>query len=128
MASKYVTDDGLDLDSRYLGINAKAKSAETADTATSVEWEGVNNVPTFWPKINFSNPVSFSSKNWTVPSNGLALLDDGGKVNNRTMNYVSARTTGSYSEWVDVVISTSVPVFVSAGDVINGVGDFYPAA
>lgn len=40
MASKYVTDDGLDLDSRYLGINAKAKSAETAD---SVNGEGVFN-------------------------------------------------------------------------------------
>lgn len=43
MASKYVTDDGLDLDSRYLGINAKAKSAETAD---SVNWDGVTGVPT----------------------------------------------------------------------------------
>ena len=28
MASKYVIDDGLDLDSRYLGINAKDKRAD----------------------------------------------------------------------------------------------------
>ena len=34
MASGFVTDDGKDLDSRYLGINAKAVSAKTADTAT----------------------------------------------------------------------------------------------
>ena len=34
MASKYVTDDGLDLDSRYLGINTKAKSAYYTGTAS----------------------------------------------------------------------------------------------
>ena len=33
MASGFQTSDGVDLDSRYLGINAKAKSAATADTA-----------------------------------------------------------------------------------------------
>ena len=35
MASGYLTSDGKDLDTRYLGINAKAKSASTADTATT---------------------------------------------------------------------------------------------
>lgn len=30
--SGFVTDDGKDLDERYLGINAKAKSAESADS------------------------------------------------------------------------------------------------
>ncbi len=34
MTSGFVTNDGKDLDSRYLGINAKAVSAKTADTAT----------------------------------------------------------------------------------------------
>ena len=34
MASGFLTNDGKDLDSRYLGINAKAVSAKTADTAT----------------------------------------------------------------------------------------------
>ena len=34
MASGFLTNDGKDLDSRYLGINAKAASAKTADTAT----------------------------------------------------------------------------------------------
>ena len=33
MASGYVTSDGKDLDSRYLGISAKAASAKTADSA-----------------------------------------------------------------------------------------------
>ena len=33
MASGYQTSDGVDLDNRYLGINAKAKSAAKADTA-----------------------------------------------------------------------------------------------
>lgn len=40
MASGYITSDGKDLDQRYLGIDAKAKSAEIADVATSVEWGG----------------------------------------------------------------------------------------
>ena len=35
MASNIVTADGKDLDSRYLGINAKAQSATTADSATN---------------------------------------------------------------------------------------------
>lgn len=35
MASGYVTSDGKDLDSRYLGIKAKAASASKADTATT---------------------------------------------------------------------------------------------
>lgn len=39
MASKYLTDDGLDLDSRYLGINATAKAAN------SVAWLNVTGKP-----------------------------------------------------------------------------------
>ena len=35
MTSGYVTSDGKDLDSRYLGISAKAASASKADTATT---------------------------------------------------------------------------------------------
>lgn len=35
MASGFVTNDGKDLDSRYLGINAKAASAKTADNVTN---------------------------------------------------------------------------------------------
>lgn len=46
MASKYVTDDGLDLDSRYLGINAKAKSAETADKVSDLVYSEITGAPT----------------------------------------------------------------------------------
>ena len=35
MTSGFVTNDGKDLDSRYLGINAKAVSAKTADNVTN---------------------------------------------------------------------------------------------
>lgn len=35
MASGFLTNDGKDLDSRYLGINAKAASAATADNVTN---------------------------------------------------------------------------------------------
>lgn len=35
MASGFLTNDGKDLDSRYLGINAKAVSAATADNVTN---------------------------------------------------------------------------------------------
>lgn len=37
MASGYITSDGKDLDQRYLGIDAKAKSAEVADVATEAQ-------------------------------------------------------------------------------------------
>ena len=45
MASGYITSDGKDLDQRYLGIDAKAKSAEVADTASSVSWSGISGKP-----------------------------------------------------------------------------------
>ena len=35
MASGFITNDGKDLDSRYLGINAKAASAKTADNVAN---------------------------------------------------------------------------------------------
>lgn len=64
MASKYVTDDGLDLDSRYLGINAKAKSAETADLAN-----GITNLSKI--SVSSSTLVIISSNTFTAPSDGL---------------------------------------------------------
>lgn len=83
MASKYLTEDGLDLDSRYLGINDKAKSAESADTATeaetakSVEWSGITGAPVFWPKFNWGSVVTanvqYNRKTWTAPSDGFII-------------------------------------------------------
>ena len=43
MASGYVTADGKDLDSRYLGINSKAASAKVADSANSISGSAVYN-------------------------------------------------------------------------------------
>ena len=43
MASGYVTSDGKDLDSRYLGISAKAASAKVADSANSISGSAVYN-------------------------------------------------------------------------------------
>ena len=94
MASKYVTDDGLDLDSRYLGINAKAKSAESADIATeaetvkSVEWSSISDAPVLWPKFNYgaviSTNIQYNRKTWTAPSDGfigqLCTRGDSGKT------------------------------------------------
>ena len=42
MATNIVTSDGKDLDSRYLGISAKAASAKTAD---SVSYSNVSGKP-----------------------------------------------------------------------------------
>ena len=70
-----------ELDSIYLGINAKAKSAKSADTATtakSVEWAGVNGIPVLWPKFNYPGIVfvdlaRYNQTPWTAPSDGFIL-------------------------------------------------------
>ena len=73
MASKYLTEDGLDLDSRYLGINDKAKSAERATVADSV-----STLAGTTPVVSTAQmPVSVSaygypaSNSWTAPSHGV---------------------------------------------------------
>lgn len=72
MASKYVTDDGLDLDSRYLGINAKAKSAETADLANAINGSAILGKVgiTGNPSIKGSNSFDF-----TIESDCFADVD-----------------------------------------------------
>lgn len=122
MASSYITSDGKDLDERYLGIDAKAKSA------ASVNWEDINNTPVLWTKLNWNTAVSVSSKgSWTVPSNGLTVIDNDRRVNSKSVNYVSTTVSGLYSDWVSVRVFTSVPVLVSVEDVINSSGSFYLA-
>lgn len=72
MASKYVTDDGLDLDSRYLGINDKAKSAETADKVTGLIYSEITGSPTGIkcepPSVNGSLDFSYSAKSYVATS------------------------------------------------------------
>lgn len=108
MASKYVTDDGLDLDSRYLGINAKAKSAETADKANSVDWESIQSRPTLWPKFNYAGLVNVyiirPNKTWVAPSDGFIAQycpDPFDRYSiNASIDNVSIPDTG-YSDIVD---------------------------
>lgn len=73
MASGYITSDGKDLDERYLGIDAKAKSAEVADMAARVE--NLVGATPILSKAQVPVTVAVTSKkasaSWTAPDNGL---------------------------------------------------------
>ena len=64
--SGFVTDDGKDLDERYLGINAKAKSAESADSLG--DWINAE-----YPSY-IGDVVSVSGKSWVAPKSGVFSL------------------------------------------------------
>lgn len=77
MGSNYVTSDGKDLDSRYLGINAKAASASKADSATTA-----TNVTNKGNIVRNGNPVfvtlwGANSRAWSAPSNGILHCAEG---------------------------------------------------
>lgn len=81
MASNYVTSDGKDLDSRYLGINAKAASASKADTATTAttatnvtnKGRVVRNGSVIKANINGNIDTTY----WTATSDGVVFSDQG---------------------------------------------------
>ena len=133
MASGYLTSDGKDLDARYLGINSKAKSAVTADTASSVEWSGVTSKPNLFPKVNWSRAtVKFSSTAYTAPENGLVVVYKfkGGAVavNTKTVAEFSATTTLSIDvDRVTTSVTYRTAFYVAKGDSITGQtsGEFY---
>lgn len=87
MASSIVTADGKDLDSRYLGINAKAKSATTADSATKA---------TNADNANYANSAGIS--NITVVTLTPVL---GGEIG-RTWGFT---TPNSNKSWLVIAIS-----------------------
>lgn len=92
--SNFVTDDGKDLDERYLGINAKAKSAETVD---SVSWDTVTGVTRLQP--DWGSAVTFSlNPSWTAPSDGLVIAC------NSSYSGVSSGTAYFYLRVEDVVL------------------------
>ena len=70
MATNIVTSDGKDLDSRYLGILAKAASAKTAD---SIAFSSVSGRPTtlqFGGTYDYnSGKQSGMSITWSAPNN-----------------------------------------------------------
>lgn len=76
--SNFVTDDGKDLDERYLGINAKAKSAETADSVGSIDISKVTGFDV--PRVSGSrvdlNVIvnTNQTKTWAAPASGLLAL------------------------------------------------------
>lgn len=74
MASGYITSNGKDLDERYLGIDGKAKSAETADVAQTTEKVVTLNGNT--PPISTVQKVTVNNsgagnRTWTAPSDGI---------------------------------------------------------
>lgn len=79
MASGYVTSDGKDLDSRYLGINSKAASAKVADSANSISGSAVYNKlgVTGGARVNVnskSTGTTGKSVSYTTTADGYASL------------------------------------------------------
>lgn len=97
MASGFVTNDGKDLDSRYLGINAKAASAKTADNVTNKGTITRN-----------GNPIVFTLKgtgSYTATKAGVVAQADSGSSTTRGLTI-----NGSYF---------GKTAFVQSGDTIK---------
>lgn len=71
MASGYVTSDGKDLDERYLAIDAKAKSSETADVAQEAIGLVNNRFISETGVFVFIQPSAYQTKTWQAPSDGI---------------------------------------------------------
>ena len=120
MASGYITSDGKDLDERYLGIDAQAKSA------ASVDWEDIHNAPVLWTKLNWAAAVNVSSNgSWTAPSNGVMLFwftntasFNGANIGKATIK-LTAASTATIKEF-----GCTIPIVVSSGDVISATASF----
>lgn len=107
MASGYVTSDGKDLDSRYLGINAKAVSAKTADNVTN---KGV---------VKRGSPIFFSASltaPYTAAANG--IVGTGGAVT------CMVNTTDTSKGSVLAYVNQGDKVYFSYGE--KTVGALYP--
>lgn len=129
------------MDARYLGINDKAKAAESADKASAVEWSGVANTPNLFPKVDWArSPVNFSSGTFTAPENGMAVVyvrssaasygSSSGSFNINGKNVVSVSGSSSISLSVDYIrttVSLTSSIYVAKDDKITGQsnGTFY---
>lgn len=125
MASKYVTDDGLDLDSRYLGINAKAKSAETADFASTVNSEAVvGNVGVQGEKYisATTNPYVVAADSYATVGMSYRNRDGDGKYNYRFTFSVDgvAYATEDREISANNLGSVSFSLFVCKGQKLSG--------
>ena len=83
MVSGYVTSDGKDLDSRYLGINAKAASASKADTATTATTANTaTGLSGNFAIVPLGSQVTFTLKeggSYTIPANGTMVFTQGNR-------------------------------------------------
>ena len=132
MASKYVTDDGLDLDSRYLGINAKAKSAETADTADTVKSidtqavvDGIDLVS--GPRVNINVGTTVSNQlTFTAAQTGIATLDIyNSNVHDQDVPItISVNDTNYTSGTATKGVLAATQVFLHKGDVVKATSGY----
>ena len=107
MPSGYVTSDGKDLDTRYLGINDKAKSAETADSASSMA-VALNIKPL--PYITLSKTVGpHATYQWPITCYGLVVSG----ARSLTVDGLNMYNTG---ETVFVTPTSVVTSYNSAGN------------
>lgn len=81
MASGYITSDGKDLDSRYLGIKDKAASASKADTATTATTASTaTGLSGNFAIVPLGSQVTFTLKqggSYTIPANGTMVFTSG---------------------------------------------------
>ena len=110
MASNYVTSDGVDLDSRYLGKNAKAASASYADSAGTA-----TNVTNKGALYRNGNPIQFSLKgskgsSYTVSKAGVVVGAD---------EAVSGSVATVPSVEVNGLSTSGKAAFVQSGDVVR---------
>ena len=131
MASKYVTDDGLDLDSRYLGINAKAKSAETADTAdtvksidTQVVVDGIGLVGGSRVNINIGITVA-KQLTYTAAQTGIATLNIyNSNVHDDEVSITISVNGTNYASDTTTKSAVTIQVFLNKGDVVKATSGY----
>ena len=133
MASGFQTSDGVDLDSRYLGINAKAKSAATADTATTATRANtlVNNRFSSKQVVVVvdltANPGQ--TRTWTAPSDGIFCIPEsasppgGGNSFVFTVLGVDYGSNADVSTWAGWL--RGVVLLVKKGDVFTNKSNTY---
>ena len=75
MASNYKTNDCKDLDERYLGINAKAKSASTADSVSYTNVSGRPSGMQFGGKYSYDSGQNKNmSLSWSAPNDLIGYI------------------------------------------------------
>ena len=91
--SGFVTDDGKDLDERYLGINAKAKSAESADSV-DVEFVVANVTVSESSWVSIDKTISGGdtvTTTYEVPQTGFSQFT----ITGSSINHISGSLSGN---------------------------------